>query len=100
MAITIKGNIQIKGITTVGNYGGTPIVSYSFAVFTDGGVCNDSFGATVYSSSAVLGIGSSLYTDLGLTTPTTYSAISNPDNPGNDYFILTGNVITSSGLCD
>ena len=118
MAITIKSNTRISSRTTVGNYGSTPIPPsqtptptitptptttpsgvYSYSVFSDGGVCSDSNNVTVYSSSAVLGIGSSLYQNSGLTIPTTYSAISNPNEPGQSYFILTGNIITSSTLC-
>jgi hypothetical protein len=129
MSITIRGNTKINSRTTVGNYGSTPIPpsqtptptitptntptptitptptttpsgTYSFSVFTNGGVCNDTFGTTVYSSSAVLGIGSSLYQNIGLTIPTTYSQISNPEDSGNSYFVITGNVITSSDLCN
>ena len=119
MSITIRGNTKINSRTTVGNYGSTPIPpsqtptptitptptttpsgTYSFSVFTNGGVCNDTFGTTVYSSSAVLGIGSSLYQNIGLTIPTTYSQISNPEDSGNSYFVITGNVITSTGFCN
>jgi hypothetical protein len=99
MGIIIKSNTKINSKTTVGNYGATPIVPYSFSVFTNGGICSDTFGATVYSTSAVLGVGSSLFQNIGLTIPTNYNAISNPEDSGNSYFILTGNIITSTGLC-
>lgn len=99
MAITIKGNTRISSRTTVGRYGVAPVVSYVFNAFADGGVCNDTNDVVVYSSSAVLGIGSSLYTENGLTIPTTYSLISDPANPGGGYYILTGNIITSDAPC-
>jgi hypothetical protein len=69
-------------------------------VSPDGNACSLGNDVTVYSSSAVLGIGSTLYQDSGLTIPTTYSAISNPNDPGQDYFVITGNTITSKPLCD
>ena len=100
MAITIKGNTKISSRTVVGRYGAAPVVSYVFNVFTDGGVCSDNNNAVVYSSSAILGIGSSLYTENGLTIPTTYSQVSDPASPGSGYFILTGNIITSDRGCD
>jgi hypothetical protein len=104
MSITIKSNTRINSRTTVGNYGGTPVVppvvAYSFSVSPDGNVCSLGNNVTVYSSSAVLGIGSSLYQNSGLTIPTTYGAISNPNDPGQDYFVITVNTITSITLCD
>jgi len=100
MAITIKSNTRISSRTVVGRYGAAPVVSYSYSVSPDGNACSLGFDVTVYSSSAVLGIGSTLYQDSGLTIPTTYSAISNPNDPGQDYFVITGNTITSNPLCD
>jgi len=78
----------------------TPVVAYSYSVSPDGNVCSLGNNVTVYSSSAVLGIGSSLYQNSGLTIPTTYGAISNPNDPGQDYFVITVNTITSITLCD
>jgi hypothetical protein len=100
MAITIKGNTKISSRTVVGRYGAAPVVSYVFNAFADGGVCSDTNDVVVYSSSAVLGIGSRLYTENGLTIPTTYSQISDPASPGGGYFILTGNIITSEAACN
>jgi hypothetical protein len=119
MSITIRGNTKINSRTTVGNYGSTPIPpsqtptptitptptttpsgAYSFSVSPDNQACSSGEEIIVYSSSAVLGIGSTLYQDSGLTIPTTYSAISNPNDPGQDYFVITGNTITSKPLCD
>jgi len=99
MAITIKGNTKISSRTVVGRYGAAPVVSYSFNVFINGDVCSNRFDTvTVYSSSAVLGIGSTLYTENGLTIPTTYSAISDPVAVG--YYVLSGNTIISDNGCD
>jgi len=119
MSITIRGNTKINSRTTVGNYGSTPIPPsqtptptitptptttpsgvYSYSVSPDGNVCSLGADVTVYSSSAVLGIGSTLYQDSGLTIATTYGAISNPNEPGQSYFILAGNTITSNPFCD
>jgi len=101
MGIIINGTLNIDGVNKTNIKKEKPFVqSYAHNVYTEGGVCNDNFEATVYSSSEVLGIGSSLYQNLGLTIPTTYSLISNPLASGGGYFILTGNIITSSASCD
>ena len=83
----------------------TPIVICSantalfFQVYFDTQACSRDVDVTVVYSAQDLTIGSTIYMDPALTIPTTYSAISNP-NDSNNYFRLTGNTITSIGLCD
>jgi hypothetical protein len=73
--------------------------SYAFSVYINGDACAQNFGQyLIYSASPVLGIGSTLYTDLALTIPTTYSAISDPVDAG--YYGLSGNTIISDNGCD
>ena len=74
--------------------------SYAFSVSPDINACSLGFDVTVYTVSPIFGIGSILYTNTELTIPTTYNAVSNPNDPGQNYFILTGNTITSNPACD
>ena len=75
-------------------------VVYSFTVSPNIDSCDVPLNSvTIYSSSPVLGIGSTLFTNSNLTTPTTYSLISNPNNPNNRYFTITGNTILDNILC-
>lgn len=76
------------------------VVSYAFSVSPDGNVCTLGADVTVYTASPTFGIGSILYTNIELTIPTTYTQVSNPNNPGQDYYTLTGNIITGTALCD
>jgi len=103
MAIQIgnQGTITISTRITVDSAKQSPVVqSYAFSVSPDGNVCSLGADVTVYTASPIFGIGSILYTNIELTIPTTYSQVSNPNNPGQDYFILTGNTVTSTGVCD
>ena len=98
MAIQIgnQGTITISTRITVDS----AKQSYAFSVSPDGNVCSLGADVTVYTASPIFGIGSILYTNIELTIPTTYSQVSNPNDPGQDYFILTGNTVTSTGVCD
>ena len=103
MAIQIgnQGTITASTRITVDSAKQSQVQSYSFSVSPDGNACDfPSFAVTVYSSSPVLGIGSTLFTDINLTTPTTYSSISNPNDPNNTNFTITGNTITCTSFCD
>lgn len=100
--------VIINGIFSINNIGGVnirrestaAIVSYSFNVEVNANACAGPLApVTIYSSSPTLIIGSTLFTDSNLTIPTTYSAISNPNNPNNDYFTITGNTITGNPPC-
>jgi hypothetical protein len=98
MAIQIgnQGTITISTNVTVDNAKPT----YAFSISPDGNACGGGFQEIIYTTSAILGIGSTLYTNIELTIPTTYSAISNPNNPGQNYFTITGNTITGTAFCD
>jgi hypothetical protein len=98
MAIQIgnQGTITISTRITVDS----AKQSYAFNVYTNGGVCSDSFPATVYALTPNVDIGTAIYDDISLTIPTSYTAISDPLNPGGGYYILTAGTITSSAGCN
>jgi len=104
MAIIINGTLNIDSTNKTNIKKEQPLApiiqSFSFSVSTDGQACGGGFGTTIYSASSILGIGSTIYQDSQLTTPTTYVAISNPANDGGDYFIVVGNTLTSNPYCD
>jgi hypothetical protein len=102
MAIQIgnQGTITISTNVTADSAKQSQVQSYAFSVSPDGNVCSLGADVTVYTASPIFGIGSILYTNIELTIPTTYSAVSNPNNPGQDYYTLTGNIITGTALCD
>ena len=74
--------------------------SFAFNVSPDGDVCLLETSVTVYTASPIFGIGSILYTNIELTIPTTYIEVSNPNDPGQNYFTITGNTITGTAFCD
>jgi hypothetical protein len=100
MAIIINGTLNIDGVNKTNIKKEKPFVqSYAFSVYINGDACEQRFDTyLIYSASPVLGIGSTLYTDLALTIPTTYIAISDPVNVG--YYGLSGNTIISDNGCD
>jgi hypothetical protein len=102
MAIQIgnQGIITASTRITVDSAKQSQVESYAFNVSPDGNACLLGADVTVYTASPIFGIGSILYTNIELTIPTTYSQVSNPNNPGQNYFILTGNTVTSTGVCD
>ena len=105
MAIIINGTLNIDGTNKTNIKKEQPLApiiqSFSFSVSTDGQACGGAINLVIiYSASSILGIGSTIYQDSQLTTPTTYVAISNPANEGNDYFIVVGNTLTSNATCN
>jgi len=100
MGVIINGSLNIGGTNNINITKEPIIVSYSFSVSTENNTCDFPIGAiTIYSSSPSLGIGSTLFTDINLTIPTTYSLISNPNAPNNRYFTITGNTISDNIFC-
>ena len=101
MAIQIgnQGTITASTRITIDSAKQSQVQSYAFSVSPDADVCTLETSVTVYTASPIFGIGSILYTDIELTIPTTYIEVSNPDNPGQDYYTLTGNTITGTSLC-
>jgi hypothetical protein len=102
MAIQIgtQGTITASTRITIDSAKQSQVQSYAFSVYTNIGVCILSFEAVVYALSATIGIGTLIYDDISLTIPTSYTAISNPDDPGQNYYTLTGNTITGTSFCD
>jgi hypothetical protein len=102
MKVIINGTLNIGGINkTIIKKQKIFVQSYSFSVSPDVIACAGGFNVTIYSASSILGVGSTLYQDSQLTTPTTYTAINNPyDTIGNTYFTITGNTITSLAFCN
>ena len=98
MAIQIGNQGTVTASTNITVNSAKP--SYTFNVYTNGGVCSDSFPATVYASTPNVSIGTAIYDDVSLTIPTSYTAISDPPNPGGGYYILTAGTITSNASCN
>jgi hypothetical protein len=102
MAIEIgnQGTVTISTNVTADSAKQSQVQSYAFNVSPDGNVCSLGADVTVYTASPIFGIGSMLYTDIELTIPTTYIEVSNPNDPGQNYFTITGNTITGTAFCD
>jgi hypothetical protein len=106
MKVIINGTLNIGGINKTNISKEKPFtpLGNSFNVWVDILTCsisgNPAYNVNIYSSSSILDIGSTLYTNITLTIPTTYYTVSNPNDPGNTYFIITGNTITSLAFCD